>query len=61
MKIINRHKKDTLLMNPKTGSVDTAENWESDIDENSWNDLQKEFDSLVEVEEGEDGGYIEVR
>lgn len=51
------------LMNPITGSVDTKENWLSELD--SWEvsqdglTPQEQFDSLVEVVRGEDGHWIE--
>lgn len=49
---------DTLLMNPTTGSIDTAENWALDCERNlieakkhskGWKNVQKEWDSLVAI------------
>ena len=53
----------TFLINPSTGSVDTKENWVSEI--SNWeknkdgNDAQSQFDSLVEVVKDENGDWIE--
>ena len=47
------------LMNVATGSVDTKENWLSEID--SWGDnAQEQFDSLVEVVKNKNGEWVEV-
>lgn len=58
--------KEIHLMNVHTGSVDTEDNWkldfERDIEEGivtkeNWKDWS---DSLVEVEQDEDGEWVEV-
>lgn len=53
-----------FLMNPFTGSVDTEENWKSDMQE--WETMdgktpQEQFDSLIEVTKNESGDWIEVK
>ncbi|WP_119298780.1 hypothetical protein [Vibrio cholerae] len=48
------------LMNPATGSVDTEENWLSEMP--TWEgDQQAQFDSLIEVEKDADGDWVEVK
>jgi hypothetical protein len=52
---------DVMLMNPKTGSVDTRENWLAEMPR--WNvdpaECQREFDSLIEVVQDERGDWVE--
>lgn len=53
--------KSKLLMNPATGSVDTEENWlaEKEKWEKENPEMPFNFESLVEVEIGKDGSWIE--
>lgn len=50
-------------MNPKTGSVDTRENWLADMDGWEINEgeptAQEQFDSLIEVVQDQSGGWVE--
>lgn len=52
-----------MLMNPHTGSVDTAENWMAEMSTWETNDEgktpQEQFDSLVEVVQDEEGNWIQ--
>ena len=53
------HRKETYLMNPATGSVDTKDNWLSEMA--SWEgDIDAQFDSLVEVAKDGSGDWVEV-
>ncbi|UAN18597.1 MULTISPECIES: helix-turn-helix domain-containing protein [Enterobacter] len=51
-----------FLMNPVTGSVDTEENWLSEMP--SWDEdpaeCQRQFDTLIEVEKTQNGEWVEV-
>ena len=53
----------TFLMNPATGSVDTKENWLSEMPiletNEEGDDAQAQFDNLVEVVKDESGDWIE--
>ncbi len=44
-----------MLMNPMTGSVDTAENWACEIEDNS-----SDFETLIEVAKDEGESWVEV-
>lgn len=53
------HRKETYLMNPATGSVDTKESWLAEMPK--WEgDQQAQFDSLVEVVKDDSGDWVEV-
>jgi hypothetical protein len=60
-------KKETYLMNPMTGSVDTEENWKAE--EQAWDTEHGDdedmgdfgFDTLIEVEKDADGEWVEVK
>ena len=70
--ILNRRKAEIIeaiamvtekfLMNSFTGSVDTEENWLSEMP--TWNDdpkeCQRQFDTLIEVTKNDSGDWIEV-
>ena len=71
--ILNRRKAEIIeaiamatekfLMNPFTGSVDTEENWLSEM--SSWDEdpkeCQRQFDTLIEVVKNEHGDWVEVK
>lgn len=56
--------KETYLMNPVTGSVDTKENWLSEMPEWETNQdgltAQQQFDTLIEVVKDKNGDWVEV-
>ena len=70
--ILNRRKAEIIeaiamvtekyLMNPFTGSVDTEENWLSEMP--TWNDdpkeCQRQFDTLIEVTKNDSGDWVKV-
>lgn len=71
--ILNRRKAEIIeaiamttekfLMNPFTGSVDTEENWLSEM--SSWDEdpkeCQRQFDALIKVVKNDDGDWVEVK
>ena len=57
----SRTKKQRMLMNPYTGSVDTAENWMADMKE--WGTIDgktpaQQFSLLVDVKKDKEGNWI---
>ena len=53
---MNAVKREIMLMNPNTGSVDTEENWRADSRADGW-----DFDSAgpVEVIKDDNGDWVE--
>lgn len=51
-----------FLMNPQTGSVDAEDKWM--VEMFAWDDdleeCQRQFNALIEVEQDENGDWIEV-
>lgn len=48
-----------MLMNPRTGSVDTEENWLAEMP--TWEgDQHTQFNTLIEVKQDENGDWIEL-
>lgn len=56
------YKGDEFLMNPPTGSVETADSWASEA--HLWDEedksIEEQFESLVEVKQDEEGNWVEV-
>jgi hypothetical protein len=54
--------KNSMYMNLGTGSVDTMENWEADSADWYTEEVSaaEQLGSLIEVEQDEDGSWIEV-